>query len=84
MTASNPPIDYSDPCAAYERLQNAYYALLEGRQPSLTEFEVGTGTRRRVEFAQVNANLIRQELARLRRECERKRGVYSRRVTRGG
>lgn len=78
------PIDYSDPCAAFTRLSEAYYALLEGRRVELTEFETGGGTRRRVQFTKANAELIRAEMRRLEAECKRVRGHRPRFAIRGG
>jgi hypothetical protein len=79
-----PPIDYSDPCAAFERLRESYFALLEGRRVEMTEFETGSGTRRRVQFTKANAELIREEMRRLEGECQKKRGGSPRFAIRGG
>jgi len=73
MTAA--PIDYSDPCAALERVRDAYYALLEGRAAYQTEFEVGGGTRRRVTFHQTDLAEVRTELRRLEKLCAAKQGA---------
>ena len=74
MSAVNPPVDYADPCAALERLRNAYYALLEGRAAYQTEFEVGGGSRRRVTFHQTDLAEVRKELRRLETLCAAKQG----------
>ena len=68
-------IDYSDPCAALAFLEAEYLKLLAGKQVLLTEFQVGTGTRRKLEFATVNARFIQEEINRLRIECQKAKGL---------
>jgi len=67
-------IDYSDPCAALANLEAEYHKLLAGKQVMLTEFQVGTGTRRKMQFATVNAKFITEEINRLRIACQKAQG----------
>lgn len=77
-------IDYTDPCAALAFLQREYTKLLGGEKVLLTEFESGSGTRRKMQFATVNARFIQEEIARLTAACQKARGLASRRCIRGG
>jgi hypothetical protein len=78
-------IDFTDPCAALAYLEEQYTKLLAGQQVQLTEFQVGTGTRRRMQFATVNAKFIQDEINRLRIECQKAKGLRSfRSCVRGG
>jgi len=67
-------VDYSDPCAALQAVRGAYYALLEGRAAYQVEFEVGSGTRRRVTYHQTDINAVRAEMTRLEAACSAAQG----------
>jgi hypothetical protein len=78
-------VDYGDPCAAWRTLRDAYYDLLAGKRVEITEFQAGSGARRRLQFTTVNAKFIEAEIARLQILCERQTGVRSPRTClRGG
>jgi hypothetical protein len=62
-------IDVNDPCAAYQAVKTAFYRLLAGEAVATVEFEVGTGTRRKVEYHKSSLPELRAEMERLQTAC---------------
>lgn len=62
--------DWGDPCAAHKALREAYHTLLAGKAVALVEFEVGTGTRRRVEYHKSSISELRREMERQESLCK--------------
>ena len=67
-------VDMSDPCAVLDKLRPAYYTLLAGRQAVNVQFDDRT-----VQFSHGDAQLLREEMARLESECALKQGLPRRR-----
>jgi hypothetical protein len=63
------PLDYRDPCADLPRLREAYLKLIAGEHTAVVEFEVGGGTRRRVEYHRGDSEALKTEIARLELLC---------------
>lgn len=61
-------VDFSDPCARYAALRDAYYNLISGAGESLIRYK-GPEGEREVRFHTVNVNFLRSEMQTAQAEC---------------
>ena len=68
MTPMSEPVDWNSPCARFQALQSAYFALVSGSQ----EIEIRTRTldaEELVRFNQANMNVLRNEMRAAEAAC---------------
>ena len=69
-----PVVDWSDPCARYEALRDAYYRAQTGGAETLFRYRTDSGERE-VRYAQANITVLRAEMDRAQAECAAKNGL---------
>jgi hypothetical protein len=61
-------VDFSDPCARYAALRDAYYNLISGGAETLIRYK-GPEGEREVRFQAANINFLRSEMQSAQAEC---------------
>jgi hypothetical protein len=67
-------IDWTDPCAAAERLRAAYYRILEGSQEQEVTY-LANGVTRTLIFSKVDLPALIAELRSVEADCAAKQGL---------
>ncbi len=70
--------DFSDPCAAYQRVREAYYRVIAGGAATWVEIND-----RRVRFTDANADRLEKLMGELKAECEAQKTGGRRRYAMG-
>lgn len=61
-------VDWTDPCARFAALNDAYMLLISGGQTQTVEY-LANGVTRRVGFSKADLGTLRLEMERARQEC---------------
>ena len=67
-------VDFSDPCARYVALRDAYYTLLQGGVETLVRFK-GPEGEQEVRYSSTKLELLKAEMMQAQSECSAETGT---------